>query len=380
MVKVAAVKVDSFDYNYEVVEKGIQEALSLLGGLDKFISPGDKVLLKPNMVEGVDKSTCVTTHPEVVRAVIRAVKALGATPFVGDSPGIGGTRRVAEKCGILGVCVEEGAELLPFDTGVERHFSEGRILKKMTIADAVHKVDKIISLAKMKTHSFMGITGAVKNQFGFVVGSDKAQFHLRMKMMPDFAGMLIDLTELVKPVLFIVDGIMGMEGNGPRNGQPKEAGVLLAGANPFAVDAVMAAIMGFDAGKLPVGKRAKEWGYISSIDEVELAGSAKELRLRFIEPKTYESMDTYMPPLLVRFFQSQFTARPKVSEKCIGCGRCAEHCPPKAMIIAEKRAVIDYDKCIRCYCCQELCPANAIELKDRLLLKLVKLSRKKRQV
>ncbi|MBC8015702.1 MAG: DUF362 domain-containing protein, partial [Sporomusaceae bacterium] len=123
MVKVAVVKADSYDKH--VVELALKELLDELGGIAKFIKPNTKVLIKPNMLEGVKKELSITTHPEVVRAVIRQVKKAGATPLVGDSPGVGSTLKAAEKCGILEVCQQEGVELISFTDKIEVLFPEG---------------------------------------------------------------------------------------------------------------------------------------------------------------------------------------------------------------------------------------------------------------
>lgn len=370
MQKVAAVKADSYDP--QVVEQAMAELLDHLGGISQYIQPGERVLVKPNMLEGVDKGLSVTTHPEVVRAIIRQVKSVGAIPIVGDSPGIGGTLKVAEKCGILAVCQDEQVELLPFHDTCDYPYPQGLTIKRFILSDVIKQADKVISVAKLKTHSFMGVTGAVKNLFGCFVGTDKAQFHLRMKKRQDFAGMLVDLYGLVKPVLSIVDGITGMEGNGPRNGEKKHGGLLLAGADGFAVDLVMADVMGFKAEKMPVAARSLAAGLSPRLEDIEVVGSAKNVRLQFKEPYTLESIEGRLPKWIVRLCQDQLTSRPDIAKSCIGCGRCAEHCPPDAIRIEGGRAIIDYGKCIRCYCCQELCPADAVKLKSGLLLKTVK--------
>ena len=369
-MKVAAVNVET--YNYREVEQGLSEALALLGGATGFVSPGDKVLLKPNMLEGLPPEKAVTTHPEVLRAMIRKIKEAGGRPLVGDSPGTTGTIKAAERCGILAVCREEDVELLPFDTTIEIPYPEGLTVKKFTLARPLTEVDKVISLAKMKTHTFMGITGASKNMFGFIVGVQKAQFHLRMQARREFAGMLIDLASRVKPVLSIVDGVVGMEGNGPRNGKPVKAGVILAGADCFAVDIVMAEMMGFNPERLPLAALTLERGLTPPLSGIELVGSAKNVRLKFVEPHSMMSLTDRMPKWVAELGRSQLTARPAISEACIGCGRCANHCPPQAMTVVDGKVCIDYDKCIRCYCCQELCPENAVHLEDGRVLKLVR--------
>jgi len=234
------------------------------------------------------------------------------------------------------------------------------------------EVDKVISLAKMKTHSFMDITGATKNLFGFIVGMQKAQFHLRMQARRDFAGMLLDLANLVKPVLSIVDGVVGMEGRGPRNGSPIKAGVILAGTNCFAVDIVMAEMMGFSPEHTPVTALALEQGLTLPFAGIDLVGSGRDCRFSFAQPHSLNSLADKIPKRLADLGRSQLTARPEITDACIGCGRCAAHCPPQAMSVAKGKVHIDYDRCIRCYCCQELCPENAVNLAEGKLLKLIR--------
>lgn len=369
MQKVAVVKADSYDT--KVVDEAMKELLAHLGGIEKYIQAGDKVLVKPNMLEGVDKDKSVTTHPEVVRAVIRAVKEAGGIPVVGDSPGLGSTRTVAEKCGILEVCQQEDVELLDFNESVEVKYPQGEIVKNFALAKACLDVDKVISVAKMKTHSFMVVTGAVKNLFGLFVGHNKAQFHLRMKKMSDFAHLLVDLHQYMKPCLAIIDGISGMEGAGPRNGDKIHCGIMLASDNSFAVDLVMADKMGFAAERLPVAMIALQKGLTPSLAMIEVVGSARQAQFQFKKPRTVENLENRVPGWIVRLGQNQLTARPHINEQCIGCGRCAKHCPPGAIIIENRKAVIDYRACIRCYCCQELCPENAVALKEGVLLRFL---------
>jgi ferredoxin len=208
--------------------------------------------------------------------------------------------------------------------------------------------------------------------FGFIVGMRKAQFHLRMQARPKFAAMLIDLASLIKPALSIVDGVVGMEGNGPRNGNPVSAGVILAGANCFAVDVVMAEIMGFDPERLPLTALALERGITPPLAGIELVGSASSVRHKFIPPRSMLSLSDRIPGWAAALGRSQLTARPEIDDACIGCGLCAAHCPPHAMAVEGGRVRIDYDKCIRCYCCQEHCPENAVTLNEGALLKLAR--------
>lgn len=370
MPKVAAVKAASYDT--QIVEQALSELLAHLGGIKAFIQPGDKVLVKPNMLEAVDEDKAVTTHAEVVRAVLREVKRQGGTAIVGDSPGTAGTLKVAERCGIAAVCREEGVALVPFEDTVELPYPEGVTVKKFVLAQPLAEVDKVISVAKMKTHTFMGVTGATKNLFGLVVGMQKAQFHFRMQERREFASMLVDLGCLVKPVLSIVDGIVGMEGNGPRNGVPKPAGVLLAGDNCFAVDVVMTGMMGFKPERLPLTRLALERGLTPDFSGIDLVGSAKDLQLNFVEPRSLLALNDRIPRWAAAFGRNHLTARPEIDRTCITCGRCVAHCPPQAMKIVDGKACINYERCIRCYCCQELCPADAVHLEEGVWLRLAR--------
>ena len=367
---VAAVGVKS--YQREEVETGLTEALALIGGIAAVVQPGDKVLIKPNMLEALPPDKAVTTHPEVVRAVIREVKKAGGLPTVGDSPAMGNTVKTAQQTGIMEVCRSEGVPLALFQEVAEFPFAAGRTVKKFTLAKELSEADKVISLAKMKTHSFTGVTGGIKNLFGFVVGTEKAQFHLRMQRRSDFAAMLLDLAAVVKPVLCIVDGITAMEGAGPRNGKPIHGGVIIAGQNGFAVDMVMTDMMGFDPESLPVAVKALNAGLVPPFTSVEVCGSARSLKMRFKAPRNLEALEDRIPKWAASFGQRQLTAKPVIQELCTGCGRCADHCPPKAMTMGDGKMAIDNAACIRCYCCQEVCPHDAVSLEDGLLLKTVK--------
>ncbi|MDF2570673.1 MAG: hypothetical protein K0R55_2277 [Sporomusa sp.] len=369
MTKVAAVKVSN--YNSQDLEQGLQEALALIGGLSAIIQAGDKVLIKPNMLEALSPNKAVTTHPEVVRAVIKQVKVAGGIVFVGDSPALGNTMKAAAKTGIAKVCQQEQVEIVPFEKSVVVHHPKGRFIKKFELAQELQQVDKVISLAKMKTHSLMGITGGVKNLFGFIVGPYKAQFHLRMQKQRDFAAMLADLNQAIKPVLYVIDGIIGMEGNGPRNGTPIKTGVIITGTNGFAVDMVMSKIMGFNAEKLPVAAWALNEQLVSPLSEIDILGSAKETVVPYAAPRNLVALEAAIPSWIANLGQNQLTAKPIINYKCVGCGRCAKHCPPKTIILVNGRAKIEPKKCIRCYCCQELCPYDAVDLEEGTLLKLV---------
>jgi uncharacterized protein (DUF362 family) len=233
------------DYDRERLQAAVREAIELLGGMNAFVKPGDRVLIKPNLLKASPAEHAVVTHPEFIRAVIRLVHEAGARALVGDSPGFGELRRVCEKSGVMDVIEEEGAEIAELDEVVKVN-NHGQF-HHFEIARAAHEADAVINLPKLKTHGMMTLTGAVKNLFGCVPGRRKVQWHFNAGVNRDaFARMLVELCMLIKPRLTIMDAVVGMEGNGPGSGDPRAIGLVIAGQDPVAVDVVSGSVVGAD--------------------------------------------------------------------------------------------------------------------------------------
>jgi uncharacterized protein (DUF362 family)/NAD-dependent dihydropyrimidine dehydrogenase PreA subunit len=361
------------DYSRAAVKKSIERLLFHFGGLQAFVNPGERVLLKPNMLSAKPPDAAVTTHPEVVRAVIEMVRDAGAVALVGDSPGVGGLVRVAEKSGILDVVKETGAELVEFKESLE--ISGKGVFKRFELARPYLEADRIINLPKLKTHEMMTMTCSVKNLFGAVVGMAKAGWHLKAgEDRSLFASLLLEIYRLRKPDLNIVDAIVAMEGDGPSSGNPRQVGLLLAGVNPVAVDVIAGEILGIRKNVLYVERAAQALG-IAGADRgtiTTLGVSPSEARIdRFRLPRA-SSVQFGLPRFLMRFLRNSFTAYPyPITGKCILCGVCRDACPPGAMEIRDGRLHIDYRRCIRCFCCRELCPENALNVGMGSLLRII---------
>ena len=216
-----------------------------------FVSSGQRVLLKVNLLSKASPERAVTTHPEIVRALIRSVRDAGGVPVVGDSPAgpntAGQIRALHETTGIARVCADEGAELVLFDDDAMRVANpRGALYGAFTLGREVVEADVIISLPKFKTHGFMMFTGAVKNLFGCIPGLEKAQYHLKVPDRDDFGDMLVDLMLACRPTLAVMDAIVGMEGNGPAGGTTREIGAVIASADFVALDVVASAMAGLD--------------------------------------------------------------------------------------------------------------------------------------
>ena len=370
------VTIESVD-NYErgAVKAAIIRLLAPHGGVEAFVSPGDRVLLKPNMLSAKPPEAAVTTHPEVLMAVIELVQGAGGVALVGDSPGIGGIVRVAEKSGMLAVIKATGAELAEFAEPVE--VAGAGTFKRIAVARAYLEADKIINLPKLKTHEMMTMTCAVKNLFGAVVGHAKAGWHLKAGADRElFARMLVELYLLRQPELTIVDAVTAMEGNGPGSGDPRQVGLLLAGTNAVAVDVIAAEILCIPK-KLLYLERAAERLAVEGTDRsaIRTAGlSLAEARVAGFRLPHLSDVQFGLPLFLKNRLRHYLTSRPCViPEKCRLCGVCMEACPPHAIEIRNGKLHFDYHACIRCFCCRELCPDGALDVKEGDLLRLIKI-------
>ena len=362
------------NYDRLKVKDAMIRLLEPLGGMAAFVLPGERVLLKPNMLYAKAPECAVTTHPEVLRAAIELVREAGGIPLVGDSPGFGDFRKVAEKSGLLRVAEETGAELVEFAEAVEVP-SEG-MFKRFELARPYLEADRVINLPKLKTHEMMTMTCAVKNLFGAVVGHGKAAWHLKAGADKElFARMLLEIYLVRKPDLTIVDAVTAMEGNGPGSGDPREVGLLLAGVNPVAVDVIAAEIAGIPKKLLFVERAALRLG-IAGADRATLQTVGVPLAEARVAPFRLPPLSDVqwgLPPFLKNRLRHYLTTRPcVVPEQCELCGVCVNACPPRAIEIQDGKLSFDYHRCIRCFCCRELCPHGALDVRTGALLKIIK--------
>ncbi|HKL26983.1 MAG TPA: DUF362 domain-containing protein [Desulfuromonadales bacterium] len=361
------------DYQPSRVRQALIALLEPLGGMESFVRPGQTVLIKPNMLAGKPPEKAVTTHPEIVRQVILLARKCGGQVSVGDSPGLGSPLNVARKCGILEVIEETATDFASFVESVPVG-SNGGTFHHLEVAREPLEVDVIINLPKLKTHQMMGLTAAVKNMFGVVVGMRKARLHLQAGTdKAFFAAMLLELADQVKPALSIVDGVVAMEGEGPGSGTPVPVGALLAGPDPLAVDTVAAELLGLPPDLNWVQKVARERGReAADLIGIELCGEhLAALRPAHFRAAKSTDVNFGLPAPVKNLIKNSLTARPAVrAGRCIRCGHCVDHCPPQAMTLGKDRVRIDYSRCIRCFCCQELCPHGALLTEQGLLLRV----------
>lgn len=377
MSKVALVRCKSYRYNE--VKAAVQRGIELLGGPSVFAKPGEKILLKPNWIMAVPPEKGATTHPMIFKAVAEIFKNTGANISYGDSPGFSTPENAALKTGFAGVASDMGIPLADFREGKEIFFNDAIQNRKFTIAKGVLESDGLISLPKLKTHGFLKLSGSIKNQFGCVPGMLKSEFHVKLPNPVDFAKMLVDITSFIRPRLYIMDGIIAMEGNGPMNGDPREMDLLVFSADPVALDATVCRIIGVNpeySHTVTMGKAAGLGTYAES--GIELAGDPID---SFKDPKFNVDREPVKSLKvgggLVKLINNAVISKPYIiKEKCKKCGVCVGMCPvnPKAVNWHDNNKgnppSYKYNLCIRCYCCQELCPEGAIEIKKPLIRKI----------
>ena len=366
MSNVALVRCES--YEDAEVKAAVQRGIDLLGGAGQFAAQGEKILLKPNWIMAVPPERCATTHPAVFKAVCGILQSEGAKPCYGDSPGRGTTEdeslEAAKATGFWDVAAELDVPLADFVEG--REIDTGT--QKFFLANGALDCDGIISLPKLKTQAFLKLTGAVKNQMGCIPGRRKGAYHEQLQRPADFARMLIDLNMYLKPRLYIMDGVMAMEGNGPMNGDPKKMSVLLFSTDPIALDATVCRIVDIKpeySYTVSLGMQAGHGTCLSS--EIALLGDPIESFIARDFNINRNPVGNLRAKNLFSFKSDAGASVPHIlDEKCLLCGVCIDMCPitPKAVGWQDddkkKPPSFDYSRCIRCFCCQELCPHGAI--------------------
>jgi uncharacterized protein (DUF362 family)/Pyruvate/2-oxoacid:ferredoxin oxidoreductase delta subunit len=366
------------DYDDEEVSKSLRSAIDRIGGIQRFIRQGSRVLLKPNLLYGKSPEKAVTTHPAIVKGMIQIVREAGGVPFVGDSPSVGSLTRTAEKAGIRAVANEMKCPLVEFNKPVLPPQRRGKIFKQLEIDQVVLEADVVINLPKFKTHSLTLLTLGVKNLFGCIPGPRKALWHLKAgEDRKTFAQILVDIYQIIQPSLTILDGIVGMEGNGPNSGRPIPLGLILASEDSLSLDQIACDLLGISRKSLLTNRVAIEQGL--GKDGIETVGErVEDVRIPHFQFPTLSQPDWNLPGFLRRALKNALTSKPVVQEEiCNACDRCAEICPPKALARKEKDLVFDYGRCIRCLCCLEVCPEGAISIKPGWALKLISGKRKK---
>jgi uncharacterized protein (DUF362 family)/Pyruvate/2-oxoacid:ferredoxin oxidoreductase delta subunit len=350
----AAVFFKKADYDLALLRPVVSGLLDRIDSLR--INTGARVLIKPNFLAPAKPDRAMTTHPLVLRAAVEYVLAKGGRPLVADSPGIGTFERLFRDGGYAEALRGLDVEARPFRETVKVDI--GAPFGRIDIAREALASEVVINLPKLKTHAMMLLTLGVKNLFGCIVGLTKPQWHLRSGVdRRMFARLLVQIQRAVHPAATLVDGILGMEGEGPgRSGTPRRLGILAAGADAPGVDMAICRLVGVRPEELPTHQAAVELGLL--IEAVSVEGDFSPVsgfHLPVLAPLTFG------PQRFHRLMRKHLVQRPVADAgKCRLCGECWRYCPAEAVTPYAQVVGFDYDRCIRCYCCIEMCPHGAI--------------------
>lgn len=365
------------NYASENISEALNTLLSFDGLLD-WVKPNMKIAIKANLVSALEPNLAATTHPSLLCELVKILTHKGANVIVGDSPGgiytaqfvnkVYSTTKMSdvEKC---------GATLNQNFEKSFANFPNGKVLRDFVYTSWLDDADAIINFCKLKTHGMMGMSAATKNLFGTIPGTLKPEYHFRFPNHADFADMLIDLNEYFKPQLCIVDAIYGMEGNGPTKGTPRYIGAILASTNPYKLDLACAKIIGLNKENVTTLEAAYKRNLIpESADKLSCTDDLNNYIVSDYKNILIHSGMLFdnRPKLIQNIISRCLKSTPKLDRaKCIGCKKCFEICPAKAISMKNNKPIIDRKKCISCFCCQEFCPKGAMKVKRPLVAKIL---------
>jgi uncharacterized protein (DUF362 family)/NAD-dependent dihydropyrimidine dehydrogenase PreA subunit len=341
-------KIEKYDKN--ILKEHFEESFKKF---DKLIK-NDKIFIKPNLISPKNPEKAVTTHPVFVEALSEYLIDNNNKIFIGDSPGVGSLGLNLKISKYDTFIKRLNINVIPFKEKTEIIREENKVLKRFHISKVVKDFEHIINVAKLKTHIMTGLTLSVKNLYGCIVGKDKVFYHLKAGHNIDlFADILIDIYETVKPCINFIDGIWGMEGNGPTSGDAEHFKIFASSVNGYILDRAIELVSGFP-GKTVITKQAEKRGLIAPDFNIDFNEYFK------IKPPKTKSANFNVPTFLVNIF----SVKPSIDNKmCKLCLKCFNSCPPKAIYKYNDKLKIDYNKCIKCFCCHELCVHNAVKLK-----------------
>lgn len=212
--------------------------------------------------------------------------------MLADSCGHGTTQAVIRGTGMDTYLEKYHIPAVDYSEGVKTAYPQGVQAKEFILPKELLEQDCVISLSKMKTHALERITGAVKNSYGFVYGFHKAKGHTQYPSADSFARMLIDLNKCVAPKLYVMDGIVAMEGNGPGSGDPVPMNVLLMSTDPVALDSVFSRLVYLKPEMVPTNYHGEKMGLgtwkeeeitlLTPDGEISMAEAVKNTEIRLL--------------------------------------------------------------------------------------------------
>ncbi len=375
-MRISSISCDTYDP--KTTREKIERSLEILGGIEKFVGKDDTVLLKPNLLSPVKPETGIITNPVIIDTIIDLIKETGAEVKVGESSGgmttnTSLTKQSFVKSGLKQVCEDQEVELINFDKVESKTIKVGDEKKRIPFPKPLLESDVIISVPKIKTHSLTLFTGSIKNLYGCIPGGKKAEFHKTHPNPREFSKLIVDIFEFLDPDLAIMDGVEGLEGNGPgERGEKFHLGCLLASSDLVALDTLAASYLGYNEDQVPINNIAsnRELG-TNKLQNIKVKGDFKAPEKKRNLPSN--QILSLVPNWLIQPFSEKLMTRPKInSEECILCKRCLNSCPQQVISEKDGELRINQKNCIKCLCCQEVCPEGAIDINEPFLIKTAK--------
>ncbi|MDX9786164.1 MAG: DUF362 domain-containing protein [Desulfobacterales bacterium] len=346
--------------SYDDVRRAVDRAFTLFP-----LKVAEKtVLVKPNVLRASSAQEGIVTHPALLRAVVEKLETMNpAAIVVGDNPGAvgyGANEASFEETGLMAAAkgyyhnIGNDSRKVAFDS---------RFMEAVSVSTAVLNADIIISLPKFKTHGLTVMTGAIKNSYGMLPGAQKANLHKLAGTPARFHDLIVEVFRLRIPDFFIVDAIVGMEGNGPASPDLRQIGRILASDNAVALDAVIATMMGMAPERLPfLCKAAREGLGAIDLSKISIIGELQPIPNFKLPPLSGEAILNNSS--LQQLLRSKTVVRPHADpDLCTACGTCIDQCPVSALSMRENLPRVDEARCITCFCCQEICPEKAMVLR-----------------
>ncbi|MDD5101822.1 MAG: DUF362 domain-containing protein [Endomicrobiaceae bacterium] len=378
---ISAYYCDNYD-DEDNVQNLVDKTIKSLGNISDIIKPKTKILIKPNLLSAYTPNQAVTTHPTIVRAVVRLVKSLGAVPVIGDSPGnlLKGVENVWKQTGMLDLAREEQVELINFETAgsIEVSISHPTI-KYLHMTKALIDCDGIINIPKLKTHTFMGFTCGIKNFYGCIPGARKIEYHKLAPTQQDFSYLLSEIYRMLKEkVLFtLVDGVIGLEGNGPSlHGEKRKFSIIAGSYDTVTLDTFILNAFGVKNNVFLKPLKEKQLGNTDLHNIIFVGDKLTKFdfnNIKFPVTRILNMIPRWLAVCIGKYIGKLFWLKPSVDkEKCVVCLQCVRSCPVKAISIIEGsiKPFVNRDKCISCFCCHELCTHKAINIDESFLAKI----------
>ncbi len=345
--------------SYETCRESVDKAFSLF----PLKIAGKKVVIKPNVLRISNAEEHIVTHPALLQAVVEKLETLSpAQIVVGDNPGLfsyGDNENSFIKTGLMAAAK---GYYKNFGNTTQNLAFHPDFMSEVGVSTEIMEADILISLPKFKTHGLTVMTGAIKNSYGILPGAQKARLHQIAGTPARFHELIVEVFRLRVPDLFIMDAVVGMEGNGPASPELRDIGLILAADNAVAMDGVVARMMGLDPGALRFLQKAKALGLGDFNPKmVEIDGRMQVIPNFKLPPLGGEAIAGN--PMIQEFMNTKTAVRPKADPMlCTACGACIDQCPVGALTMKDAIPVVDADTCITCFCCQEVCPEKAITL------------------